>query len=825
MTTFALSENWLMASGRDIPGGSPWDPAYMPAGGWKPVTVPTTVQAELVKAGVVASPWKDWNIKGLERFERDTWWFRREFVVPETDRDSDRFELEFQGVSLFATVWLNGSPVGFLHNAHIAHRLDVTRYINRAGGNVLAIECSLAYDEMRKRIRTEISGTGDNVRSYVRLCQMSFGWDFAPRLVVIGPWRPVNLICHKRAAVETIFVNTRAIEAGAADLSIEVRTKLVQRIESAPELHLSILENEGTPPVWEHTCPIHGDGRITVEAHLPSARLWYPAPLGEPFRYYVKATVSCDGEIVSRKTARFGIRTVELKQNGQFTFCINGVDVFARGANWVPSNSLTLDSTPERYRHLLELAHEAHFNMLRVWGGGIYEPEVFYDLCDELGIMVWQDFMYACAMYPDDDTAFMENATREAIQVVTRLRCHPSVVLWCGNNECQEAWTLGDWPDRAPRHFGERLYDHVLPDTVRELSPGIPYWPGSPYGGPTTRSREVGDFHDWYSFPNWRDYDKNAPLFSSEYGFRSVPSRETVNEMMSGELQWDGNSPLSRPGSLHKVWQFHHGWCGWLQSILPQFGDPTSLDEFIMLTQEAQATLMRYAVEVYRRRMFKTSGSLIWQYDDPWPAVTFSLVDHFGRPKAAYFWVKEAHAPVIGMFYEKDGATGYWGISDLQNTQACSLRIRRFTHSGALLGDATFGGALLPNAATCIVESLPQNLTIASPDEEFLYAELVAGGMLSERVYHAGKRCDWRLPAATIEAGAVRENEKRVRVKLISSGYVHFVCVSVGDPAARYSTNAVDLLPGEQREIVIRTQERGAITIRSANAPTLVVEV
>jgi len=346
------------------------------------------------------------------------------------------------------------------------------------------------------------------------------------------------------------------------------------------------------------------------------------------------------------------------------------------------------------------------------------------------------------------------------------------------------------------------------------LNPDVPYWPGSPYGGPTTRSREVGDFHDWTSLNDWRTYDENAPRFSSEFGFRAVPQRETVEEMISPEFQWEPRFPQ------HVHWQFHHGWCTSLQAILPEFGTPRTLDEYIMLTQEAQATLMRYAVEVYRRRMYATSGSLIWQYDEPWPAVTFSLVDYYGRPKASYFWVRRAYAPVLAMFYAKDGVVSFWGISDLRRAREFRARVRRFATTGEVLGERKVSGVLPPNQATPLIAEMPQELTIADARREFLHAELVAGDAVSERFYHLGHRRDWVLPAVEIEAAAQRRDADCVAVSLVANGYAHFVSATVADPMARYSDNFVDLLPGEPREILIRTRADGPITLRSANAPT-----
>jgi beta-mannosidase len=517
-----------------------------------------------------------------------------------------------------------------------------------------------------------------------------------------------------------------------------------------------------------------------------------------------------EGEEVDRRDIKFGIRTVELKQEDEFSIAVNGRRVFAKGANWVPSESLSLVATPEKYDYLLSLARDGEFNMLRVWGGGIYEPETFYDLCDRFGIMVWQDFMYACSMYPDDDPVFMENAEREAMEVVRRLRKHPSLVLWCGNNECQEAWVLGDWPQRAPRHLGERLYDHVLPRIVRLLDPGVPYWPGSPYGGPTTRSLEIGDYHDWYSLPNWRTYDDHAPRFSSEYGFRSVPQMETVDQMISPGLDWN-------PESQHELWRSKGGGDGWTRSVLPEFGCPETLDDYIMLTQELQATLMRYAVEVYRRRMFETSGSLIWQFDEPWPGATFSLIDYFGRPKAAYYWVRKACSPVLGMFYESGGRTSFWGVNDLSREVGYEATLRRFDHSGEKLGEERISGSLPANESIMLLEEIPSDLVISDPAREFLHGRLIAGDLTSERFYHEGYRRDWILPQTEIHAERV-ENETGMVLTLVSKGYVHFVSLMVQDPVARFSDNFFDLLPDEEKNVGVATGKRENLVLVAANS-------
>ena len=534
--------------------------------------------------------------------------------------------------------------------------------------------------------------------------------------------------------------------------------------------------------------------------------------MGSQYLYTVEAMIECGGQVADRRSLRFGIRTIELKRDGQFTFCINGIDVFARGANWVPPDSLTLDTAPEQYRHLLEQAHDVHFNMLRVWGGGTYESDTFYELCDELGIMVWQDFMFACGMYPDDDPTFMESVAKEADDAVRRLRSHPCVVLWCGENECQDTWAGGyEWYKKADRHYGARIYEHVLPDTVAELSPDIPWWPGSPFGGAATMSLTEGDFHDWYDLPNWRKYDERAPRFSSEYGFRAVPQQETVDEMISPEYQWD------RKGFLHHTWDFHHGVCNWMKGVLPEFGEPETLRDFIMLSQEAQATLMQYAVESYRRKMFGTSGSLIWQYNEPWPAVTFSLVDYFGRPKAAYYWVARAYAPMIGMFYGDEKNPEYWGISDHVASLTGTLRLRRFHHDGTLLGDVAIDVTLKPNAATQLLSEMPPELRITDPESELLHAELRCGDMVSERVHHVAMRKDWKLVPTDLRTTVERGVDGTVRLTLVSDVYVHFLFVRCADAHARFTDNYFDLVPGIAKTIEIRTCRDEFLTVEAAN--------
>ena len=402
MKQIQLHKNWLMAPERDLMGLDPYGVESNPDC-WLPVEVPTTVQSALVDHGRVPSPWKDYNAKAFKKYEDETWWFRHEFKLPKDASDYDAWDISLEGISLFGMIWLNGEPVGYTQNAHHEYVVDITSQINLKETNVLAISCGLHLDDIKRRLRTEIRSAHDAPRSIMRMPQMSSGWDFAPHLWLTGLWRPVTLKGHKSASIDDLYIRTNKIYEDSAELQISVDARHFEQHTEAPKLHLSIHEDSEKDSVWSKTSEIFGNGSINIPLQLSSVKLWYPKPLGEPFLYTLKASIECNGKETDLRSIKFGVRTIELKKDDQFTFIVNGKEIFVKGANWVPPNSLSWDATSETYTHLIELAANANFNMFRIWGGGIYESEKFYELCDIHGIMIWQDFMFANTRLPDDD--------------------------------------------------------------------------------------------------------------------------------------------------------------------------------------------------------------------------------------------------------------------------------------------------------------------------------------------------------------------------------------------------------------------------------------
>ncbi|MCJ7707590.1 MAG: hypothetical protein MUO38_08250, partial [Anaerolineales bacterium] len=415
--------------------------------------------------------------------------------------------------------------------------------------------------------------------------------------------------------------------------------------------------------------------QLAAEAFMlvDKPRLWWPHDLGEPSLYTLQVTALQDGRELERKQLQVGIRTLALDQSLDpaepgtrfFRFVLNGVPIFARGANWIPASSFVGALTSDRYEQMLTAARDANMNMLRVWGGGIYEHDVFYEICDRLGILVWQDFMFACAPYPEEDRNFVEEVRSEVRYQVMRLRNHPSLALWCGNNENQWLHSLrAPLPERLSPVPGRLFYDKIMPETVQELDGFRPYWPGSPYGGPQPNSMAEGDVHDWHvwhglpvrdiaeadlaellsSGPKPEDvsfvhYAEDVGRFISEFGMHASPVFETLRRCVPPEQLYHHSPAMDHHNKDNPKTKGD-------RLMLTVTGLPKDLEEYIDFSMIAQAEGLKFGIEHFRRRQPHCSGTLPWQFNDCWPGLSWSILDYYGFAKAGYFYVRRAYAPV-----------------------------------------------------------------------------------------------------------------------------------------------------------------------------------
>ncbi|KAH8126652.1 glycoside hydrolase family 2 protein [Trichoderma asperelloides] len=624
---------------------------------------PTVIHLDLLHHGLIPDPPKDRNSELIQWVGEKQWLYRTSFVSPQAPSGSGKIShtMVFDGLDTYAKISLNGEEIASTANMFLQYRVDVTATLKPAGGeNTLELLFDSAFLEGKRLEKAQgyknLFWNGDSCRMNVRKIGCHFGWDWAPTLLTCGPWRPIYL---------ESFVTRIAdlnIDIDVAD-SLDIATVAIM-----PELqglnsnnNKSVQVNISGP---DGEAIFAGNGNSSVSIKTP--KLWSPVGYGKQPLYTVTATLG-DQKVIRK----VGIRHLRLIQrpleNGApgttFFFQVNQIPIYCRGANWVPGDTFLPRINATRYRQWIELALHGNQNMIRVWGGGLYEDDSFYDTCDELGILVWHDFQLGCGVYPVSD--FMTNTIRqEAIYNLKRLRHHPSIVLWCGNNEDHMFAELHhleyDINDKNPDNWlktnwaARWYYDKMLPDICAELVPRVPYHNSSPWGGSYSNDATVGDIHSWRVWmadqPRcpYQDYEKLTGRFVSEFGMKSAPAVRSVRQLISDPAE---RHPQSRT--------FDNWFCApedqrtlSMYLIDNQKHNHASLPAYVYATQLNQAEATDYALRPFRRLwkgpgQEECAGSLIWQLNDCFPAASWSLADAFLRPKLAYFVAKRDYAPII----------------------------------------------------------------------------------------------------------------------------------------------------------------------------------
>jgi beta-mannosidase len=628
--------------------------------GWLPAQVPGHVHLDLMANGIIADPFERMNELGCQWVDRADWSYKTTFQWTPKD-GCPRRVLRFEGLDTICSIFLNGELVAEHDNMFIPLEVDVTEKLAE-GPNELRIDFQSAVrvGEERRKEYFEKNGIKDDTlwfeeRAFVRKAQYMFGWDWGPRLVSCGIWRPVCLI-----------------EFEARILEVQLTTKP----EEPGRYHLDIKSSvEGDAIVWHD---VFANGRVNgfyddASCHIDEPE-WSP---DNPEIGYVVTSLLNDYEtpgVIDQVTTPIPSAAIRLlreqDQWGEsFEFEVNGQRIWARGANWIPDHSFPSIVDKARLRDRLEKAKDMNFNMLRVWGGGLYETDEFYDLCDELGILVWQDFPFACSYYPDDEAA-QEVIRKEAEVNIKRIRNHPCLALWCGNNENLEMH-LNRWggEKQPPRYFGENHYDKVLPAIVQELDPKTSYIATSPIGTPpeehaTDAKRRgpnadgFGDQHNWdvwHGRGDWRHYTDSKGRFSSEYGFASSCSIAVWDKTLAEE-DWDPHSPVvqwhDRTGKGHDTF---HGF------VKLHYPEPETLEDWVYYSQLNQRDALRHGVEHYRRSPF-CAGSLIWQLNDCWPVQSWAIMDSDGNYKALAYELRRLYADAMLSIERQNEHVKVWGV-------------------------------------------------------------------------------------------------------------------------------------------------------------------
>jgi beta-mannosidase len=798
------------------PGFGPW--TFRAVGGppavaaWMPAAVPGCVHTDLLRAGKIPDPFYGTNEKGLQWIEHTDWEYRSTLDADAALLAHDRVELAFQGLDTYAEVLVNDASVLTADNMFRSWRVDVKGRL-RPGKNAIVVRfrspiaaVKPAYQKLGYQLPASNDQAKEMVSMFTRKAPYHYGWDWGPRFVTSGIWRPATIEAWDVARLDDVQVYQRELTDARATLAITA-TVVATRAAQATVTVTSAGTTLGR--VEAKLAP--GRNEIRLGAIIVKPERWWPNGLGPQRLYPLDTTLTVDGAPRGARATRVGLRTLEVvhqrdADGKSFTVKVNGAPVFMKGANWIPSDSFNDRETPERTRFLLQSAAAAHMNMLRVWGGGIYEDDRFYDLADELGLLVWQDFMFACSMYPGD-AAFLENVRLEAIENVRRLRNHPSLALWAGNNEIEAAWLQWGW--QAKFHLGkaaqqtigrdyERLFHELLPKVVAEQDPGRFYTASSPSAneeGVAPNKPGWGDNHYWgvwHAEAPYTDYAAHISRFMSEYGFQSFPLLPSVARY-APPSEWRIDSPVMLAHQRHP-----RGNALVRTYMDREFRPPKDFGAFLYLSQVLQATVIEYGAEAHRRRMPYNMGSLYWQLDDCWPVASWSGIDYYGRWKALHYAARRFFAPVLVSPVETKGEVRVYVVSDRRTDLPARLVARVVDLEGRERWrqerDVTVKAL---TSAPALAVPRAELLKGSEPNKVVLVTELRSGSeLLSRNLLYFAKTKDLALQPPELAVTAAPRGDGAI-IQVTARRLARAVWLSTPDGEGAYSDNFFDLLAGE----------------------------
>ena len=798
---------------------------------WYPATVPGVVHTDLLQNKIIEDPFFRLNERGLQWIDKEDWVYETCFTLAAGMMRKENMELVFEGLDTYADVYLNDECILKADNMFRRWSIPVRQYI-REENNILKVYFhspvkidvpkwdALPYQYPASNDQSENGGLfNKKISIFARKAGYHYGWDWGPRLVTSGIWRPVYIMAWSDLRINDVFIEQKEVGAGRAVIAGHVELDADKDMNGV----LVTITDEVTGRVlgeWQADLK-RGTNRVTVDFVLHKPKLWWSNGLGEPFLYRFRTDIIAGGELLDSKTERVGIRSLKVvhqpdKDGHTFYIELNGRPVFAKGANYIPSDNFLPRVTPENYKRTILDAAGVNMNMLRVWGGGIYENDVFYDLCDEHGIMIWQDFMFACSMYPAEG-ALLDNIHQEAVDNVKRLRNHACIALWCGNNECQDAWLGWGWKreiERQNKEYADKIwaqyrqqYHVTLPGVVREYAPGTFYWPSSPFAFEGEMSGTTdGDRHYWsvwHGKAPISDYDSEKSRFFSEYGFQSFPEFESVKRYAPYPEDWDIRSEVMMS---HQRGGDHAN--GLIETyLLNEYKKPRDFRAFLYMNHVLQGDAIKTAIESHRRQMPYNMGTLFWQHNDCWPVASWASRDYYGRWKAQHYYVRKAYDDIlISSVVEGDDLKVYAVSDRLENTSGrLQLQVCQFDGTVVHHWDKSVG---ISGNDSRVCFSAPFAKLLEGAGRGTVYVRVDYTDK-SGRVYHNNycldKQKNMNYPKVDLQV-EVRSIEGGYEVTVSADKFARAVCLSVADNESVYSDNYFDVQPKSSVQVQVRTR-------------------
>jgi beta-mannosidase len=809
---------------------------------WYNAIVPGTVHTDLMKNGIIEDPYYRMNEDKVQWVDKVNWEYKTEFTLTHEMKVADQLLLTFEGLDTYADIYLNGKKISeskdmftrieipiIPDSLHENNELKV--YFKSPVFNGLKLLEEYGLHLPADNDQSEKGGLGPNkISVFTRKAPYHYGWDWGPRIVTSGIWKKVYIKPVNKVSLNDLYINQQKITSKRADIIALVDfTSFTER-----PLQLKFYVNDSLVTVKDvaetnkgsfekRTSGRQGNSfNVSVPVQIDNPLLWWPNGQGKQPLYTFKAIILSGETILDSLSVTTGLRKIRLvrtpdKEGESFYFEVNGKPLFAKGANYIPSDVFLPDVEPSKYEYIIASAAQANMNMLRVWGGGIYENDIFYDLCDKYGIMVWQDFMFACAMYPNNPEFFSLVKT-EAVDNIKRLRNHACIALWCGNNEIEQAWAQYDenrgwgWKQKYNQqqradiwHAYDTIFHHILPDQVKLLSPGSDYWHSSPSAGMgklASHSNTSGDMHYWgvwHGNEPISSFLKYKARFMSEYGFQSFPEFESVKRYTE-QADWNIESDVMNSHQRSAIGN---------QRIREYMADsykvPNNFEDQLYVGQLLQAEAIKIAIKAHRAAMPYCMGSLYWQLNDCWPVASWSGIDYYGRWKALHYFAKKAFKNQIISTVLTDKSINITGVSDIEGTSAI-LRINLMDFNGNSIWNRSMSVKIPSNSANLLTSiELNKIPALQHKTDALLYVSLVKNErIVDDDIFYLDAPKNLKLPHPDL---TIHINQKpgKYDLEITSKNLCKNLMLISQDNAYSFSDNFFDVLPGQTKVVTVKS--------------------
>ena len=814
---------------------------------WVTAEVPGSVHTDLIASGIIKDPFFRLNEHDLQWIDKKDWVYKTTFDLSEEFLAKEIIELNFEGLDTYASIYLNDSLVLKTNNMFRSYEVSVKGLLKQASNSLKVLFESPIKIGIQKydAIGYKFPASGNDLATigkvkgdkqvgiFSRKAGYHFGWDWGPRLVTSGIWKPVTLKSWNQFKIEDVFIKQQLLET-SAQLTAEIDAIVFDsNFDKTACVEVYINDKHIKSMAVKLQAGIN---QLKVPFTIQNPELWWPNGMGDQTLYNIKVKLSNAGYSDS-KSHDIGLRTIELVKEPDsigtsFYFKVNGHPVFMKGANYIPQDVFLTRPKAEDYDRILSAAQDSNMNMIRVWGGGVYESDTFYQMCDEKGLLVWQDFMFACAMYPGN-AEFLETVKQEAIDNVKRLRNHPSIALWCGNNENLSAWENWGWKDLVEKNQSkaiadtiwnsyEALFHKLLPEVISCYDSDRAYWPSSPgsaFGKPS--NMESGDMHYWWVWwgkKPFEDYEKDIPRFMSEFGFQSFPEFSSVERYALPE-DYDVYSDVMTSHQRSSI-----GNETIEEYMLRDYRKPKDFESFLYVSQLLQARGLKIGIEAHRRHRDRCMGTLYWQINDCWPVVSWSSIDYYGKWKALQYKVKKTFKTFLISQEVNDEKLQFFVVSDTIHSKDALLDIKLIDFNGSILEKWKQEITVAPNQSKIYFE-LPEKVfsEYGNLNNVLIDTKLISesSDILADNYFYFKSPKLLKLSEPQISY-KLKQNKNKFELTIKADKLAKDVFVSTNS-LVNLSDNYFDLLPGYEK--IIKINKDKIINVQSFESSIKIISL